>query len=76
LPKPEYDKLQHAKGLGRFFKTASEVVVKEEETKRNVKEHIKEIRAEESKRVEAVVNTATLYGSRKKDTLDQINASA
>jgi hypothetical protein len=51
-------------------------MVKEEETKRNVKEHIKEIRAEESKRVEAVVNTANLYGSRKKDTLDQINASA
>lgn len=70
LPKPEYEKLQHAKGLGRFFKTASEVIKKEEESKRNIKEHIREVREEESKRVEAVVNTATMYGSRKKDTLD------
>ena len=67
LPKPEFDKLQHAKGLGRFFKPA---VPKQEETKEGLKEHIKEMRAEESKRIEAVVSTAAMYGTKKKDTLD------
>jgi hypothetical protein len=34
------------------------------------------VRAEEKKKIEEVVNTALLYGTKKKDTLDQINASA
>lgn len=78
LPKAEYEKLQHAKGLGRFFKAASDKTEKAEDAKSkiNLKEHLKELKEEESKRVEDVVNTANLFGSRKKDTIDQINAAA